>query len=511
MNKKILLPVMALALTFASCDMDKEPYDQIPTDEYLTTPSDFESARNSLYYAMRISVGGTAFYNAPDIQGDEFNAVAGYLGTFNYMYTWSFASNMSEAGTVYANCQAIIAYSNFIIDGYNKCDMSNTVEFTPSAIATLQNIKGEAFFMRAYALYDLAQYFCADYEEENADEENSGVSFRTDFYPSSDVSTYPARKTLRETYKQITNDLDSAAKYITTPGARESYYVTKDAVTAMQARVALAMDDYPLAAQKAVDVINTYTYRFANSVSALSTMWENNTSSKSDPESIFKLAVKNQDERSGQTGSIFHPSRSGATPDYVPTQDVIDLYDAADYRLSVFFQKRQMQTNTGASGELYIFTKYPYEGYLYNQNAGDEYSRGMIEPKVLRISEMYLIAAEAYTMNDELQIGKNFLDEQLRQRGVTPAASYSGKSQQLEAIRKERQREFIGEGMRLFDLKRWHMGVTRGKPQIEDMCNLPGSTTTTNLTKSANDYQLVWPIPQEERDANPQVVQNPGY
>ena len=179
--------------------------------------------------------------------------------------------------------------------------------------------------------------------------------------------------------------------------------------------------------------------------------------------------------------------------------------------MSVFFQKRQMQTNTGASGELYIFTKYPYEGYLYNQNAGDEYSRGMIEPKVLRISEMYLIAAEAYTMNDELQIGKNFLDEQLRQRGVTPAASYSGKSQQLEAIRKERQREFIGEGMRLFDLKRWHMGVTRGKPQIEDMCNLPGSTTTTNLTKSANDYQLVWPIPQEERDANPQVVQNPGY
>ena len=88
---------MALALTFASCDMDKEPYDQIPTDEYLTTPSDFESARNSLYYAMRISVGGTAFYNAPDIQGDEFNAVAGYLGTFNYMYTWSFASNMSPS------------------------------------------------------------------------------------------------------------------------------------------------------------------------------------------------------------------------------------------------------------------------------------------------------------------------------------------------------------------------------------------------------------------------------
>ena len=81
----------------------------------------------------------------------------------------------------------------------------------------------------------------------------------------------------------------------------------------------------------------------------------------------------------------------------------------------------------------------------------------------------------------------------------------------LEVIREERQREFLGEGMRLFDLKRWHLGVTRGTPQKEAMCLQPGSATTTGLVKGATDNQIVWPIPQEEVNANPNVVQNPGY
>lgn len=515
MNKKILLPVMALALTFASCDMDKEPYDSIPTGEALVTPTDFESMRNNLYRMMRISVGNTSAINAPDIQCDEFNAVAGYLGTFGYMYTWSYAENLQEAGAVYGNYQAVIATSNFVIDGYNKCDMSNETVFTPDAMKEVNETKGVAFFTRAFALYNLAQYFCIDYEDDaTADAPNSGVSYRLDFYPSSDVATYPARKTLRETYAQIVEDLDSAAKYITVAPERSNYYISTDAVKAMQARVALSMDNYQLAAQLASEVANSTTYRFANSVNNLNNMWEHGTSS-TDPETIFKLSVQNIDERVGQMGQIYWPAREGQSPDYLPTQSVINLYPEGDYRKSVYFSLEDMQTNTGESGSVYILSKYPYEGYLYNLNSGDEYSRAMVQPKVFRISEMYLIAAEAYAMMGEDVQARSYLGEQMRNRirnfNISSELGSLTGQDLLEVIREERQREFLGEGMRLFDLKRWHLGVTRGEPQKEALCLQPGSATTTGLVKGATDNQIVWPIPQEEVNANPNVVQNPGY
>ena len=43
MKKYILLPVLALTLTLASCDMDKNPYNSIPEDEALMTPTDFKN------------------------------------------------------------------------------------------------------------------------------------------------------------------------------------------------------------------------------------------------------------------------------------------------------------------------------------------------------------------------------------------------------------------------------------------------------------------------------------
>ena len=153
MNKKILLPVMALALTFTACDMDKTPYNAIPDSEALQTPTDFENQRNSLYSGMRSCVYAPSFCNSADIQGDEFDAIAGYSGAYNQFYTWSITpSGTTDFETVYGNLQAIIARANFIIDGYNKCDMSNTNLFTPATLAEIENIKGEAFFMRAYCL-----------------------------------------------------------------------------------------------------------------------------------------------------------------------------------------------------------------------------------------------------------------------------------------------------------------------------------------------------------------------
>lgn len=127
MNKKILLPVLAFAFTLASCDMDKEPYNAIPDSEALQTPTDFLNMSIPLYTGFRACVGSSSFYNEPDAQSDDFNAVL----ALSDIHSWTFTASHSAGDAVYANCQSMIARANFIIDGYNKCDMSNTNLFTP--------------------------------------------------------------------------------------------------------------------------------------------------------------------------------------------------------------------------------------------------------------------------------------------------------------------------------------------------------------------------------------------
>lgn len=125
MKKKYLLfSAMAVAVALSSCDMDKTPYDALPDTEAMQTPTDFTNARVGLYSGLRSSVGGGAFYNAPEIQCDGFNAVAGFSNTYGDMYYWDFTSQTGEMETVYGNYQGVIARANYIIDGYNKCDFN---------------------------------------------------------------------------------------------------------------------------------------------------------------------------------------------------------------------------------------------------------------------------------------------------------------------------------------------------------------------------------------------------
>lgn len=507
MKKKILLSAVAIALTLVSCDMDKEPYNAIPDDKALETPQDFKNMSVGLYSGLRACVGSPAFYNTLDVMGDEFNSVAGFSGSLAYMYNWSLNPSSGEAGVVYGNCQAIIARANFIIDGYSKCDMSNPTLFTPAAKAEVKNIKGEAFFSRAFSLFELAQYFCADYDESTADAANSGVSYRTDYYPSSNGGTYPARTTLRATYKQITDDLDSAALYISARGEQASYYVTADVVNAIRARVALAMDDYTNAAKYAVDVIKTNKYSLISNAAMMEDMWWGDF----DSESIMKLSVTSTSDRAGQTGKIYLPYTTSSIPDYIPTKTLVDLYSDNDIRKGAYFMEIPVTTTAGISGLVYTLNKYTDQGYLYNQNQGDEYSRFMIEPKVVRISEMYLIAAEAYAQAGNITEAAKYLNdlEGKRIKNYTPQ-SFTGRDDIMSEIMNEREREFVGEGMRLLDIRRWGLDLRRGEPQQLNLCAVPGPTTT-GLVKRKGDMRFVWPIPKHEIDANPQIVQNPGY
>ena len=517
---KIYLLLLLVGGVVASCDMDKMPHDSIPEDEAFTGPEDFSRFDATLYAYLRSTVYGDS-YTAPELQCDGFNAVTGFTGNLSSLYSWSFTDEESTVSTVYGNYQAIIANCNFIIDGYNNCDTTNTIIFTEEGKREMKNVKGDAFFLRAYSLYNLAQYFCRDYDESLLDQPNSGVSYRLDYNPSSDSHTYPARKTMRETYKQITNDIDSAAKYITREGEMGAIYVTRDAILALQARVALTMGDYDLAIRSAEELINGGNYWIAGSVADLEDMWHNDGTQ----ESILQLRTSSLSELPLQTGVRYLPAEVGTAPDYIPTQAMLDYFSDEDFRKDVYFMRDEITTTMG-TGFVTMFNKYEDRGKLYDDYQRES-ARFTVEPKLFRITEMYLIAAEAYYQLGKTDLAKKWLNTVMINRfgDFDPENTADYYTDVMEGIKDERFREFMGEGMRLFDLKRWNDGVTRGTPQqmeivtegadgeettLVDIVMSPGANTT-QLNKQAGDNRFVWPIPRQEVDANPQVVQNPGY
>lgn len=512
--KKIYL-LLALTAGLVSCDMDKEPYDSVPDTEALMNPANYQSARTALYAALKSSIAGT-FYNAPEIQCDGFNAITGYSNTLGDMYRWTYTSQSTTFDGVYGNYQAIIARANFIIDNYNKADFSNKGLFPDQATSTnpgmpaVRAAKGDAFFMRAYSIFMLSQYFSPAYDKSNEDEPNLGVSYRLDYNPSIDQSTYPGRKTLKETYQQIYDDLDSAAIYVGRDANYPLYYVSPDAIRALRARAALAKGDYETAADNAERVIVSGNYNLAKSQTDFANMWQNDNYTD-DVELIFQLPTTSTSDLPLATGTLFQAQSEGSVPDYVPTQTLLNLYSANDYRFSAYFSTTDITTNNGAIGTVYSFNKYPLYG-IWFQLTGNTSALGCSQPKVFRLAEMYLIAAEAYANIDgELATAADYLNEleSTRIKGYRNK-NFTTKEDFMQELMRERQREMVGEGTRLFDIKRWHIAMSRGVPQNRTLCLLPGSSTT-DMVVEADSPRFTWPIPKHEIDVNPAIVQNPGY
>lgn len=496
---------MAVAsLGLVSCDMDLKPYNAIEETEALQSITDFKNMRVGLYSGLRgITAGG--YLTATELQADNFNAVVGYSNTYGDMHRWQYTPTTDTFEGVYGGYQGLIGRANFIITNQTQAD---TTKFEPADQVTAKKIIGEAYFMRAYCIYQLSQFFCKAYDASIANQPNTGVSYSTVYQPTSDNTKYPGRYTLEETYNQIAADLAEAKARIDVAGSPSYGYISNDVITALEARVALSKKDYATAAQKASSLIESQTYPLCADVDELASMWWMDGGT----ETILQIPVTSKDELPGQNGVRYLPYQDGAVPDYIPTAEVVNLFEDGDARLDIYFVMDKLTTTSGASGYAVEFNKFPDESGLWEALNKDQSARFTSEPKVFRIGEMYLIAVEAYAKMGDLASATKYLNLLKASRFYDyTETQFPSADAIFKELKNERRRELLGEGFRIFDLKRWGDDMVRGEVQNSAFCLFPGSAVTTNMKKSASDPMFVWPIPQAERDANPQIVQNPGY
>ncbi len=156
---------------------------------------------------------------------------------------------------------------------------------------------------------------------------------------------------------------------------------------------------------------------------------------------------------------------------------------------------------------------------------------------LMRLSEIYLIRAEALIeSNKDLATAKSDI-EAVREKAGMPALTGSGQLELRSALRYERMVELCNEGFRWFDIRRWGIANTNmngmiyapaldgtlsnAKPVIDENWHVTYDGTTWDGAKMnlreflAISYDpqkdINWPIPEKELIAMPSVTQNNGY
>ena len=510
--KKIYFSFILMgALTFSSCSMDETPYGKLDDKTAIQKASDLRDFRNQLYSNMRSITSGSWLYNS-DIQMDEFHGLINNGNQVGQFSLGTFTTSDDDITSSWANCYSVIAKCNSVIENAQK--LAANTSFTEADQKDFQRYDAEAHFVRAYVYFWLADHFCQSYTQTDPSKEASGLPLVTTYNPSGDIGTYPSRSTLEATFTMIEQDMEAAytgltayeasgASDVAALDAPNAAYVSSYAVEALQARVALVKGDYPTAAQKAEAVIASGKYELTD-IADYAKLWTNDEGTE-----VIYRPIMTPTELGGSNGSAYISS-SETSAYYIPTYGVLSMYADNDIRFDAFFKLYKQLNVEGENYTAYVLNKFPGNTALRTGSTNNI----MNMSKVFRLSEMYLIAAEAEARQGNVTTANTYLKTFLAKRleGYEPS-DYSANSI-LTAILNEREKEFIGEGLRMSDIRRLGKGFTRyanhdENPKLNDVVQSLGQ----GMTYAADDHRLTWPIPKDEIDANPNIKgqQNPGY
>ncbi len=314
--------------------------------------------------------------------------------------------------------------------------------------------EGEAKFIRGSVYFDLVRLFAKAWNDGDPTV-NLGIPIVLTPTRSITGDSYVLRAKVSEVYNQAIKDLTEAeAKLPVTNG----FYATKNAAAAMLARIYLQKADFTNAAAAANRVITSGKYTlaatFGGAFPSSSSAVPNTT------EDVFAIQVTTT-QGVNDYYTFYSPASRGDI-DIRPAH--LALYETGDARKAFF----------ATSG-----------GSTYTSKHNNRYAN----VRIIRLAEMYLIRAES-NFRLGTTVGDTPLNDINKIRNRAALLSLAIAQLDLTAILKERKLELAFEGASLHDIKR-----------------LQGTVGSLNW----NSPKLVFPIPDVEIIANPNLVQNAGY
>lgn len=471
--KNILLAIPVVFSTACSDWLREDPKTFISPASFYQTVEDFEGALMGLY--------------PQDMNMNLTEVFADYNDK---------PESAEQVGDIWANNPGYGFYAlrNAWVNSYNTIKNVNmileSIEDKSFSTETKDRIIGEAKCLRAWSYFMLVQLY-------------GDVPLR-DKVVVSDADIAIARTPEADIYQFIFNDISDAEQKLPEEAAKMGR-VNKYVAKAIMARIYLTSAGFPMgrrdnlakAKEKALEVIHsgkyalmpTYDGVFKTEHYTKETIWARLFAAPDHYSDMHKNSVP--------IGS--------QTALYLPTDAFIASFDKGDMRKEWGIKPGYVNAKgTKVIGRTY-YNKYVNEEYLEQELPASNTSILTWQTQLIRLAEMYLIAAEAENEMNGPAGAYQYINAIRKRARVSPddpthVPDLSGLSQEQfrKAVWLERQHELYEEGFAWFDMKRTQTFDKVQKARGDKM-NVPIGT-----------YNNTWPIPDTEI-LNNNIPQNPDY
>ncbi len=493
--KKYFAAILVTALCNTGCKkLDVTPPDKLSTNIFWKSPADADLALTGLY--------GTLY------------ATNGQISAYAPMWWENFSDNSYTQNNQGSAQQSLISGLSSNIGGFptsgNESLYISSYKGIAAANSLLANVdkvlsgdqlaryKGEAYFLRAFHYFMLAQTY-------------GNVPLTTEDPLTADFSKKVSKSSREEVLQLIATDLDQAIAAL--PSAK---YTTGHAVKAsaqgMKVRVLLFEKKYPEAAALARQIISDNLFSLNNNYAA--NFYK--PDQRSSPEILF--SVQFQAPAAAHSFAITTVIIRSGYKDLQGTQDLIDEYEVNDPRKTMTFffpgdtpeQGWPFPGTVGTPG-VNNWTRGFYPGKKWLDPKIVDPQPGLLDDQDyvwLRYADIKLMYAEAQNEAAGPDASVYQQVNEVRARpgvDMPPLPAGLSREEMRERIRHERRVEFALEGLRYFDLRRWGIAAQKLNGFVQN----PLTPSIKTVYRSHFDY---WPLPQTEIDRNkPELVQNDGY
>lgn len=504
MIKKLYLSIIvAVSVFFTGCSsfLDIDPKNFMSSSTYFETEEDFEQAVNAAYAQLRLVYDNA--YIMGEMRSDNSHYIFNNSNRGNLVREEiaDFIDNPT-AEPVHQKWEGnykVIAYANEVISRIDGVSFDEQKR---------NNLKGQVYFLRAFAYFDLVQYFggvplVVEPTGGSADDILNGQA------------TLP-RSDAEEIYAQILNDAGIARDLLPAKSNQERGRATAGAANMLLANVHTVLENWQKAEGYLMDIVNSTEYSLLPDYADVF-----DPANKNNVESIFEIQYMEGNVGLQSTFSyVFLPNLVDLTPIAgfrfnnqsiggwnIPSQDLIGSYEEGDERRAASVADGY---NEGGSFVVQPFTK----KYFYTPMAAPNGSsaNGNNNWPVYRYAETLLLLAEC--LNEQNKDGANTYLNIVRDRAfgddVSPIPPL-GQALMREAIAKERRIEFAFENKRWLDLVRTGKAVEVMNAYGKELKTSGKHPNLLPQTYQVNEDRLLYPIPFDEIKLNPKLIQNPGY
>lgn len=443
-----------LSVALASCNLNIPPLDQFSDPDAINNVSNARSLLSSAYMA----------YPHPEYEfsllGNDFVPTSLSIKDVSSLnlYNWSDREISKLAPSLWQGYYNVIAQCDALLERMDNVKTSSTEEQNEK-----QTITAEAKTLKALCYFQLLKVFAPAYD---LNPDAPGVILKTHLGIED-----KQRSSIRDCVSTIRGLLSDAVQMDGT--SRDNGWLSKTAVQYLQADVALYSGDYETAITSGNAVIAKANDAYFTS-EGISNLWA----------------------KDSYAGRIFAFNTNSTYYSNIQFSIQEGDYFCVNPKLNVV-----------TSDLRYTSFTYPFvmngtvRTLLGKYNRCNKLNQTTAYINTMRYAGAYYIVAEAYCRKGETEAARVLINHYWHCIGVSEAPAGITNQALLELILTDKQREFVGEGVNFFDLKRTHLASL---PRYSQW----GTGASSSI--SSTDYRWNFPIPVSEYRFN-SVEQNAGW